>query len=79
MENIAVVRLMRLINPLSVELKLEILSKLSEDIKANFSSEKINKDKLLDELFGAWADSNDNLAEDILKSRTISDKNISFN
>jgi len=78
MENIAVVRLMRLINPLSVELKLEILSKLSEDLKANFRSEKKDKDELLDELFGAWADTNDNLGEEILNSRTNSDKNISF-
>lgn len=72
MEHIAVSRLMRLIKPLSIESKLEILSKLSDNLKVNFKAEKTAKDKLLDELFGAWSDTVDNLANDILESRTIS-------
>ena len=78
MENIAVTRLMRLINPLSVESKLEILSKLSENLKMNFNSEENAKDKLLNELFGTWSDSADSLANEILESRTSSSRDLSF-
>lgn len=71
MKNIAISRLMRLINPLSIEAKLEILSKLSENLKANFHAERTAKDKLLDELFGAWSDTVDNLSKTILESRSV--------
>ncbi len=77
MDNIAVSRLMRLINGLSIESKLEILTKLSENLKKNFNSEKQTKENLLDELFGLWNDTNVNLANDILESRTSSDKDLS--
>lgn len=38
------------------------------------------KDKidLLNKLCGAWTDTSDNLAKEILESRTISDKNLSL-
>ncbi|HMQ48388.1 MAG TPA: hypothetical protein PKA00_13450 [Saprospiraceae bacterium] len=35
MENLEVTKLMRLITPLSLELKLEVLSKISDNIKAS--------------------------------------------
>ena len=78
MDKIAVSRLMKLINGLSIESKLEILSKLSENVKKSFNSGKHTKENLLDELFGLWNDTNENLANDILESRTSSDKDLSF-
>ena len=78
MENIAVTRLMRLINSLSIESKLEILSKLSENLKVSFNSNKSTKESLLEELFGSWSETGDDLLKDILDSRTSSDRNLSF-
>lgn len=78
MENIAVSRLMRIINSLAVDKKLELLSKLSESLKIDFHSKEKDKLKLLEELSGAWSEMDENLADDIKKARTNSDKNISF-
>ncbi len=78
MEKIIVNRLMRLINALSIENKLEILSKLSENLKIDFNSKNNKKENLLDELFGAWSEINLNLSDDIMNSRTRSDREIGF-
>lgn len=78
MDNIAVIRLMRLIKTLSVENKLEILSKLSESLKADFGSIENKKEELLNELFGAWSHMSDELSSDIIKNRSNSDREISF-
>ncbi len=72
--------IMRIIKPLSTESKLEILSELTEDLKANFNTDKVDKQALLEKLSGAWKDDpvldSDELIEDIYNNRTISDKNI---
>ena len=78
MENVTVDKFMQLIAPLSTKMKLEIFSELSENLRAEFHAQKNDKDRALDELSGAWSDTDDDLAEQILSSRTISDKNISF-
>jgi len=78
MENIAVSRLMKLINSLSIESKLDILSKLSENLKVSIESKKAPRENLLDELFGAWNDTDEDLWKDVLESRTSSDRNLSF-
>ena len=52
---------------------------LLEKLREKTSEEPHNpKDKLdlLNELCGAWADTSDDLAKEILESRTISDKNL---
>ena len=72
-------RFMQLITPLSTEVKLEILSRLSESLKANFRAPQNNKEQLLDKLFGAWSDMDDDLSEDIIGSRTSSSRDISLN
>jgi len=59
MENISVIRLMRLIKPLSFELKLEILSELTNNLKDKFKSKRNEKEKLLNELFGSWDETDD--------------------
>ncbi|HHH52178.1 MAG TPA: hypothetical protein ENK91_00835 [Bacteroidetes bacterium] len=78
MESIIVARLMRLINPLSAELKLELLSELSNNIKLRFNKKNIEKEKLLNDLFGAWNVANDSLVDDIYNSRNNSSRKISF-
>ena len=70
MENVFVSRLMRLISSLSIENKLEILSKLSENLKVDISAKEDKKENLLNELFGSWSDVDDDLSNEILQART---------
>ena len=78
MESATVTRFMRLIAPLSTEMKLEILSELSESLKADFHAKGDEKLELLKEVAGAWSGTDDDLAERIVNSRTISDNRLSF-
>ena len=72
MENIAVSRIMRLVHPLSTDLKLEVLTKLSESIKKEFLILNNSREQLLEELSGTWSDLPDNLSDEILSNRTSS-------
>lgn len=74
MEQTTVNRFMRLLSSLSLEIKLEILSKLSTQIKTDFKSKEKTKQDLLNEVAGAWQNSSDSLADDILKARTANKK-----
>ena len=80
MENVAVNKLMRLINPLSLESKLEILTKLSLELKLEYNKARIasKQEAKLDALFGAWKDMDDMVIDEILMSRTTSNRSISF-
>lgn len=78
MGNIVLKRLMRLLNPLSSELKLELITKISESLKFELNKSKSGKEALLEELSGSWSDLEDDLAEDIINARSISDRDISF-
>jgi hypothetical protein len=69
---------MRLLRPLSSDLKLELISKISEDLKVDLNSKKSAKENLLEDLHGSWNDVGDDLVDDIIKNRSISDRNISF-
>jgi len=77
---LTVPHIMRIIKPLSTKSKLEILSELSEDLKANFDTKPESQQEMLDKLFEGWNSdpvlSSDELIEDIYNSRTISDKKI---
>ncbi|MBC6995272.1 hypothetical protein QWY85_12875 [Neolewinella lacunae] len=78
MENLLISRYLRLFDPLSTELKLELLAALSENIKNSLKKTKIDKRRLFDDLKGSWNDVSDDLEADIYRSRTISDKEISL-
>jgi hypothetical protein len=78
MENIVVKRYMRLIEPLAFEVKLELISKIFESLKSNIKEPEIDREALLDELYGCWEDVDDSLTEDILGVRTTSDKEINL-
>ncbi len=79
MENTIISNVMRLLAPLKIELKLELLSRLSESIKkeSNFNRGDA-KENLLNELSGAWSDTGKNLADEILNERSFSKREISF-
>jgi len=63
---------------LPFEIKLELISKIFENIKTNINKPEVNKDELLDELYGSWEDVDDSVVEDILALRTISEKAINL-
>ena len=65
MDNLIVDRYMRLIEPLPFETKLELISKLFENLKTKVSIPTMNKDELINELYGSWHDVNESLIDDI--------------
>jgi len=56
MENFIISRYLRMFELLTIEVKLELLSKLTENIKNSIKKPEMNKEQLLDELCGAWSD-----------------------
>ncbi len=79
MENILITRYMSLFNTLSLELKLELLSQLTESIKAEVHTKpSADKEAVIDELFGAWSDTEEEMTPIIYASRTTSDRHPSF-
>jgi len=60
----------------SKEEKELLLKKLSEENDSNNPENPQDKLDLLNKVCGAWKDTSENLAEDIINSRTISDKDI---
>lgn len=78
MEDVVISKYVRLFEPLSTELKLELLAALSENIRLSFRKSSIDKRQLFNDLKGAWNDVSDELEADIYSSRTISDKEINL-
>jgi hypothetical protein len=76
--NMKIKDIMKLLHSLSVASKLEIISRLTEDIKTNLPVSKENKSQLLNELYGSWKDIEDDVIENIISSRTISDRDITL-
>lgn len=70
--------IMKLLYPLSLTSKLEIISRLTREIKTGLPVEKEEKSVLLNELYGSWKDIGDDMIEDIMNSRTISGRDINF-
>ena len=66
--------IMKLLHPLSVSHKLEIISRLTQDIKTNLPIAKVDKSQLLNELYGSWKDMGDDVIEDIMNEDRKSDK-----
>ncbi len=79
-DNSLVSKYMNMLAPLNFEVKLAILSKLSENLQSEFAAGPKQKsdDQLLDELYGAWSDMDESILDDIMSSRTISDKEINL-
>jgi hypothetical protein len=65
---------------LDMNMKLELLKKLTENIQNSFKTvpPEVNKEELLEKLAGAWSDVDDSLVDEIYESRTISDRIINL-
>lgn len=78
MKETLALKYMKLLEPLSVEVKLELLSKLSESLKKHFRpDDEQKKEAILDELTGSWSDVNFS-AEDVVLSRTIQKREVNL-
>lgn len=72
-------RYLKIFEALAFEVKLELLSKMTESIKRGYKQPKKDKTQLLEELCGAWSDVNDDeLISTIYNARTISDRAINL-
>ena len=70
---------MKLFELMSLELKIELLSRLADSIKSGYAGDREpDKKELSRELFGAWADMDDDITEIIYSSRTTSDREINL-
>ena len=76
--NLEIKEIMKLLHPLSTKSKLEIISNLSNELRADISIEDKEINKLLYELFGSWKDSDENLIDEIINNRSVSDKKINI-
>lgn len=75
MKNSIVTRYMRLIEPLALETKIELISRILENLKSGITAKPAsNKEELLESLYGAWSDIEDAMADDIINSRMLSQK-----
>ena len=78
MSNILIDRYLSLIEPLSFDLKLELISGITDSLKRSTNKPTIDKKELFLELKGSWKDVSDSIEEEIYSSRTYSDKEIKF-
>ena len=70
---------MKLFELMSLELKIELLSRLADSIKSGYAGDREpDKKELSRELFGALADMDDDITELIYSSRTTSDREINL-
>lgn len=71
MEHLMVDRYMRLLAPLSSELKLALISKLLDSVKEDKAeTTESRKRALLYELSGSWSDVDDSIIREIYEART---------
>lgn len=81
-DNSLVSKYMNMLAPLNFEVKLAILSKLSENLQSEFAqnqeSEIERKTQLLHKLSGSWSDVDDSIVDEVLESRSFNDNDINF-
>ena len=79
MNNLSISKYTKLLEVMSLESKIELLSILTESIKQGLTKKKVvDKAQIAKDLFGTWADIDDNITDLIYSSRTTSDRDISF-
>lgn len=78
MKEVVMNRYLKLFDLLDLESKLELLSKLTENINRTSKEPNQNKMALLEELSGVWSNMDDSLVKDIYTSRSTSNKIIDF-
>lgn len=79
MDNLIISKYVKLFELMSLELRIELLSRLADSIKNGYSGDREpDKKELSRELFGAWADMDDDITELIYSSRTTSNREINL-
>ena len=76
MEKLLISRYIKLFEVLSLDIKLELLSRLTESIKKGIEQNKKSDKELINELSGSWKDVDDNIIDEIYSSRTVSSRTI---
>lgn len=76
MEKLLISRYIKLFEVLSLDIKLELLSRLTESIKKGIEQNKKSDRELINELSGSWKDVDDNIIDEIYSSRTVSSRTI---
>ncbi len=66
---------MALLNHLSADLKLKLIAKLTDSIRKDYVETIPEKDDSWKKLFGAWSDTDDNLA-DLVREQRLSNREI---
>jgi hypothetical protein len=66
---------MALLNHLSADLKLKLIAKLTDSIRKDYVETIPEKDDSWKKLFGAWRDTEDNLA-DLVREQRLSNREI---
>jgi hypothetical protein len=78
-DSIGVDKYMHLIEPLTIEVKLELLAKLSENVRNSLTKKNVSdKQKLLNSLSGAWSDISDIEVNEILNGKVVVEKEINL-
>lgn len=78
MDNIVVNSYLSIFDRLDLDSKLALLAGLTENIRASISAPKTDKTKLLYELAGSWSDVDEGIIDEIYISRTVSERDITF-
>jgi hypothetical protein len=80
MSNALLNNYVRLFESLPIDTRLSLLTALTESLRSSFTPPSANrKRELFNRLAGAWSDvDGDAMIEDIYASRTISDRDLSF-
>lgn len=78
MKNPSIDMYVKLFDVLDMEAKLELLARLSDNIKHSFHKKPRDKQALLEGLAGAWEEVDDSLVEEIYAARTVSSREINL-
>lgn len=78
MKEIVVDKYVRMFDLLNIEAKIDLLAKLTENIKNTFKKAGRDKKMLLESLNGSWQDIDESIVSEIYQSRTTSHREVDF-
>lgn len=74
MDNLLLSKYSKIFESLTLEIKLELLTRLTESIKNSLGNNELEKSALLEEVSGSWKDVDDDVINKILDSRGSSNR-----
>ncbi len=74
MDNLILSKYTKIFESLTLEIKLELLTRLTESIKNSLGNNELEKSTLLEEVSGSWKDVDDDVINKILDSRSTSSR-----